>query len=280
MNPKLRLTSNTKVSPTTIKLGKEFTVTYDAMYGTGDISYNIYYKLQSEDMWTNIQEFPGTNTDTIKPEKEGIYDVLVAANDSEGNKATKTFTVTVTKDLTNDSTVVNDTIVLGSSIDVKATASGGTENYTYAVYYKQAAQNTWTCAQSYSQNTDVRITPKAATTYDVRVKVKDTSGKIVNKDFTVNVVKKLTNTSTVSAESITLGQTVTVNASAVGGAGDYTYAVYYKKSSSNSWTLKQNYDKNSTITIKPAARTDYDICIKVKDSSGTVQKIYKTLTVK
>ena len=79
--------------------------------------------------------------------------------------------------------------------------------------------------------------PTTATTYTVRVKVKDKTDKVVNKDFTVNVSPSvLKNTSTISATSITLSTALTITGKATGGTSPYQYAAYYKKSSSSTWT--------------------------------------------
>lgn len=45
------------------------------------------------------------------------------------------------------------------------------------------------------------------------------------------------------------------------------------------WTVKQNYSANSTVSIKPGAKTTYDICVKVRDSLGNISKKYFSLTI-
>ena len=95
----------------------------------------------------------------------------------------------------------------------------------------------------------------------------------------MQVNAKLTNTSAVSETTIKKGDIVTVNGSATGGAGDYTYAVYYKQKAQTKWTTKQNFTQNADVSIKPAQATDYDICVKVKDNDGTIVKKYFTVTV-
>ena len=85
--------------------------------------------------------------------------------------------------------------------------------------------------------------------------------------------------SDISAKEIVIGKTVTVNAKAVLGDGNHTYAVLYKKKADTKWTVKQNYSTNDTVTIKPAKATDYDICIKVKDSNGKIVKKFIELKV-
>ena len=83
----------------------------------------------------------------------------------------------------------------------------------------------------------------------------------------------------VSAESVTLGSTVKINASAKGGSGEYSYAVLYKQKAQTKWTTKQDFSVNNTISVKPAKATDYDICVKVKDTNGTIVKKYFTVNV-
>ena len=162
---------------------------------------------------------------------------------------------------------------------VNVKASGGTGGYTYAVYYKKASAEKWSTAQSYGTNTTVTIKPAAAVKYDVCVKVKDSKGKIAKQYFTVTVTKELLNDSTLSATTVKKGSGVTVTAKATGGTGKYTYGIYYKKATSEKWTTAQSYGTNTTVTIKPAAAVKYDICVKVKDSSGKIVKKYFTLTV-
>ena len=85
--------------------------------------------------------------------------------------------------------------------------------------------------------------------------------------------------SSISANEIVIGGTVTVNAKAVLGEGEYTYAVLYKKKTETKWTVKQDYSTNDTVTIKPVKATDYDICVKVKDCNGKIVKKFFTLKV-
>ena len=82
------------------------------------------------------------------------------------------------------------------------------------------------------------------------------------------------NTSKVESESIVLGESIKISCSAKNGAGPYQYAVYYKRESADSWTLKQNYSANDTVSIKPKSATVYDVSVKVKDSAGNVSKKY------
>ncbi len=200
-------------------------------------------------------------------------------------KVTSNLTITVTTKktesaaLTNNAVLSSEAITLGGSVTVKAAATGGSGTYTYGVYYKKATGTKWTTAQSYNANTTVTIKPAAATTYDICVKVKDSDGTIVKKYFTLTVSKAaLTNESTLSATTVQKGSSITVTAKATGGTGSYTYGVYYKKATSEKWSTVQSYSTNSTVKITPASAVEYNVCVKVKDSSGKIVKKYFDIT--
>ncbi len=202
------------------------------------------------------------------------------------NGKTAAATITVKKDtppvinLVNNSTLSATSITLGKTITAKGAATGGTGNYRYAYYYKKASSSAWTQVKGYSTTTSVAITPKAATTYDVCIKVKDTAGKEAKKYFTVKVSNTtLTNTSTLSATTLSLGNSITAKGSATGGSSGYKYAYYYKKASESSWTQVKGYSTTISVAITPKAATTYDVCVKVKDTAGKEAKKYFTVKV-
>ena len=263
-----------------IVLGKKAIISFEEADGWTEPDYAVLYKKKSDTKWINKQNFEKESRVEIKPDSAGVYDVCVKVRDSSGKIKKAYFEIKVNAGaLKNTSSISSAAINKGDTVTVKASATGGTGNYTYAVYYKQTSQSKWTTAQDFSKNTTVTFKPAKAAAYDVCVKVKDGTGKIERKYFTVNVKEKLNNTSTISAAAIRQGASVTLKGSAAGGAGNYTYAVYYKQKAQSKWTAKQNFSENSVISVKPAQATDYDICIKVKDKDGTIAKKYFTVTV-
>ena len=275
-----QLVNNSGLSATSIELGDTIQVTADAEGGSGSYQYQVVYKQKSQSKWTTAQAYNENTTVTLKPANATEYDVCVKVKDSNGTEVKKFFTVSVTNQLKNISTISKMEINLGDTVKVTAKASGGTGSYQYNVLYKQKSQSKWTTAQAYQVNADVSFKPAKATEYDVCVKVKDSKGTEVKKYFTVKVNDNtLTNISTISAENIALGDTVTVNAKATGSTGFYLYAVYYKKASDTKWVTKQDFKSNSIVTIKPSQATTYDICVKIKDDQKTIVKKYFTVNV-
>lgn len=180
-------------------------------------------------------------------------------------------------ELVNTSEVENEKIVLGNQVKVNIAAEGGSAPYRYEVFYQHSGQSKWTTAPV-SGNTSV-FKPKSTGTYTVSVKITDAAGTVVRKRFTVSVSSALKNTSTLSAETVKKGGTLTVNASATGGAGGYQYAVWFKQAAKTSWITAQNYSTNNTISFKPQATGLYDISVKVKDKNGKIVKKAFSVTV-
>lgn len=217
-----------------------------------------------------------SDSGTITANKEGTATIVaVTAN---GRKATAKITVTPTRKLVNQSTVSKN-VTLGNAVRIKADAEGGKGTYTYAVSYKKSTSKNWTVVQYFKEETSVTFTPNTIADYDVCVKVKDSSGTVAKQYFTVSVTRQLTNKSTISAQTIKLGEYVKTKAFAAGGKGDYTYSVSYKKANSSQWITVKNYGTQKTAVIKPRTAATYDVCVKVKDSSGTVAKKYFMLKV-
>ncbi len=182
--------------------------------------------------------------------------------------------------LNNTSALSKTAIKAGESFKVRASAEGGTAPYTYAVYYKKSTSSNWTTKQSFKTNAVTSITPASAASYDVCVKVKDASGTVSKKYFTVNVAAELKTNATMSSDNADLGTAVKLRAAATGGTGNYTYAFCYKKTGSSSWKTVRSYSTTNYVNIKPAEKGTYEVCIKAKDSSGTIAKTYFTLKVK
>ena len=267
------LKNTSKLSATSVPVGSAITVTGSATGGVSPYKYAFYYKKKSSSSWTSLQGFSTNKTVKITPKSVTEYIVRTKAKDLSGKTAVKDLTFTTINaalPLTNKSSLSSAGITLGSSVTVKCAATGGTSPYKYAIYYKKVSSETWTQARGYSTTASYPFTPKAATSYTIRVRVKDSTGKIVSKDFLLRVSKPLTNTSTVSAKTVTLGKSVKVTCSATGGKTPYRYAVYYRKASSDSWVQAKAYGTEQTAVINLKSAVKYVIRTKVMDADKKV----------
>ena len=235
------LKNKSTLSDKEILFGESFTVNAKATGGYGGYKYAILYKKSSSSEWTTKQDYSTNTKLDIKPAGTGTYNVCIKAKDADGEIVKTTLNIKVNKPLANVSTISSEEIYLGNSVTVTGKATGGIGAYTYSFLYKKKSDTKWTTKQDFKANSAVDIKPASATDYDIC--------------------------------------TVTLKGSATGGKTPYTYAFLYKKTSDTKWTTKQDFKANATVDIKPAVATTYDMCIKVKDAGGTVEKKFFKVTV-
>ncbi len=273
-----KLTNTSKLSATSLTLGNSLTMTGSATGGTSPYKYALFFRKYGTSTFTKYKDFSTTKTITFKPLTATTYVLRTKVKDAKGTVAYKDFTVKVTKKLANTSKLSATTLTLGNSLTMTGSATGGTSPYKYALSFRKYGTSTFTKYKDYSTTKTITFKPLTATTYVLRTKVKDAKGAVATKDFTVKVVKKLTNTSKVSATSLTLGDSLTVTGSATGGVTPYKYALYFRKYGTSTFTKYRDYSTTKTITFKPLTATTYILRTKVKDGRGVVAN--KDITVK
>ncbi len=287
--------NNSTLSSASVDAGSPVTVTGKASGGTGSYLYSFYYKEKSQTNWTSIgTPYSGAVSASFTPSSGGTYDVRVKVKDSLGSNAVKDFKVTVkgNKPLVNDSVISKTSIFVNKSVAMSAAGSGGTLPYKYAYYYKKSGDSSWTkiggtSTSAYSTAATGSFTPKTAGTYSLRINVKDNTGKLAVKEFTLTVKAdaELKNNSSISATSTTVNNAVTLSGKASGGTSPYKYAYYYKKSGDSSWTKiggtsTSAYTTAATGTFTPKTAGTYSLRVNVKDNSGKLSVKEFTLTVR
>lgn len=211
----------------------------------------------------------------------------ITAKSNNGKTATVSVTVTASEEVTalaNSSTISATSIALGKSITLTGKASGGTAPYYYALQYKKSSASSWTTiGTKYGTANSGSFKPGKAVDYDVRVTVKDKNGTTKAKSWTVKIsdVAALTNNSTISATSVTVGDTLKITGKAAGGTSPYYYAIQYKKTTSSSWTtIGTKYGTTNTASFKPGKAVDYDVRVTIKDGKGTTKAKSWVVSVK
>ena len=275
------LANTSSISADTMTAGETLTIKGSATGGKGSYQYAYFYKEFSQTNWTKIADYSAATSKTVTLKNNGYYQVCVKVKDGNGTVAKEYYNVIVKElALQNNSALSSATVPLGNTIKVIANASGGAGGYTYEILYKKTTDSKWTKQQNYSTNTTVNIKPAKLAEYEVCVKVKDSNGTVEKKYMNFKVTAGVTNTSTVSATAIKYGEKVTVKGSATGGTSPYKYAFYYKKTTESKWVELQDFAANSTVSVTPKKAVDYDICTKVEDANGIVDKKYFVVSVK
>lgn len=282
----VNIENTSSISSNTVLITNSITINASAINGSGNYKYAVYYKykaidrVSSEKEWTIAQDYSTNSSITLKPAHTGRYYIRVIVKDSSGKYVQKVFVIRVTSTLVNTSTVSSDSVSLGGSVTINASAQKGSGNYKYAVLYRPESGENWTKLQDYSDNASVGFKPKGAVKYVIRVKVKDSDSNVAVKEFTLNVYKPLKNNSKLSADSIKNGETVNISCSSSGGLGTVTYAVSYRLYGKSVWTSLMDYSTNKSVSFCPNTAKKYVIKVMAKDENGTVVSKTAYLTVK
>ena len=273
------LANNSTLNANKLPAGNKVVVTAAASGGTSPYTYAMYYKRTENTKWNVLGTEYGTATSgSFTPVSAGTFDVKVKVKDKNGTIASKSFVFTAAEPLVNNSKVNTTKLVLGNKLTLTGDASGGTAPYKYAFMYKRSTSTNWTViGTAYDGSTSAGFTPSAVATYDVKVNVKDSTGGVTVKTFTVKTAD-LVNNSIINYSKVGVGTAVTLKGKASGGTSDYKYAFYFKRSTNSSWnTIGTAYDGTVSTTFCPSAQASYNIKIYVKDAKGFVAA--KTFTV-
>ena len=266
------LRNNSTISSTQLNLGDTLKINGAASGGSGGYTYEFYYKQSQNANWRKISADPAAVSVTLKPQYLTTYDIMVTVKDGNAQVVSKTFKVTVSEELKNNSAISTTQLIKGETLTLTGAASGGSGEYKYAFYYKQASTTGWrVIGELYGTATTATLKPSYLTEYDIMIRVKDSTNKMVSKTFKVTVSEELKNNSTISTTQLIKGETLTLTGAAEGGSGEYKYAFYYKQASTTGWrAIGELYGTATTATLKPSYLTEYDIMIRVKDSTGKI----------
>ena len=184
------LSNTSKVSNSNPNVGSSVKITGSATGGTGNYTYEFYYKRQGANSWSKFgSSYQTANTATLKPSSAGTFIVRTYAKDGKSAKV-KDFTITFTPPLTNKTTVTTTTPKVGTAVKINGSATGGTGTYTYEFYYKRQGASSWsTFGTNYRTDTTATLKPSSAGSFDVRVYVKESSGKTAVKNFVITYSK-------------------------------------------------------------------------------------------
>lgn len=187
--------------------------------------------------------------------------------------------------LQNTSYLSKTTVPKLTMVTVTGRSEMGKGNVTYAFSYKKSTSTSWTTVGTkFGDTKEVTLVPNMPATYYILVRAKDESGKIVATRLTLTVTAPteadLVNKSTITKLTAVKGEAIGLTGKATGGVGDYTYAFYYRKQTSRTFTpVATPYTSKTKVFFKPASPVAYVVRICVKDAEGTVAVKEYTLFV-
>ncbi len=174
--------------------------------------------------------------------------MCVKIKDSVGTEVKNYLKFEVTEQpLSSNSSVSATSIATSESLKMIGVGVDGVAPYQYAFFVKNAYDTNWKTLSGYSDTNSKSYQFDSAGTYSVCIKVKDSKGTIVKQYFDVNVINPLTNSSYISAEKITLGESITLVGTGNGGKSPYQYAFFYKLKDDSQWITAKNYSSTHTF---------------------------------
>lgn len=273
-------TVNGRLSSDCLTLHDSVTVKASAKGGKGSYLYAFYARKLTDKGWYTIQSYSSANSVSYTPAAAADYEFMIRAKDESGRISDKLISLTVDKPLSNRSKAVRTSIVKGESMKLTGAASGGSGVYEYAYYCRKKGSTGWYTIASYSDSASAEYTPVAAVTYEVMIRVRDSLGRVSEKQLEVRVDTPLINRSSVSSDSIRKGSSIIFKGAASGGSGSYQYAYYCRKKGSTGWYTVSSYSGSVSAEYTPVAAVQYEAMVRVKDSCGRVSEKLLSFTVR
>ncbi len=176
----------TNSESTQLKKGTEASI--DISAGGGNTGTKLlFYKVKITDPSGNICNVPYyTTKDQYKftPTKLGTYEITVYAQGSDNSVTTRTYKYECVDEFAapgklTASAQVTGSQVVGSTVTVKASASGGVAPYTYQFKVNSQVVKAYSSVSTYS------LELKSTDTYTVEVSIKDNEGTVNTKTVTI-----------------------------------------------------------------------------------------------
>lgn len=260
-----------KVSAANIAIGSSVTATATISGGTASYQFRYSYK-SGNGSWVYVdKDYVDTNTRKITlPKKAGTYTVRIQVKDYNGKTAEKKFTVNVKSLDVSKSTVSKTTAKIKESVKLTAKTSykSGTVKYRYS--YKKTSASSWTYSGNYAAAASHNFQFKSAGTYYVRVQTKDSTGKVVTKQFKITV-KAMSITAKLSGGTmISTAKSVKLTTKVTNSSGTAKYRYSYSTDNGKTWKYTGNYTTASSKSFKFKSGNVYMLRVSVKDNSGKV----------
>lgn len=278
-NTAVALKNGVTASASSVNLGNSVKVTSKATGGNQPYQYTYYYSLNGG-KYTKASGYSKSAVANIKLPSSGFYSIRSTVKDTSGNTFSTYKAITVKKvtgkTLSNSSSInTTSNVERNTTVTMKAKATGGTEPYQYAYYYK-IGNGSWNTIKAYSTAVSASLKLSSLGKYTLKVDVKDFSGKVVSKTFTVNSISVLSASTTKNNLMLVYGKKTKINITNAGSGA--LYAVYYKSPESTQWITLQDYGTNIEVYFRPRLLGTYQIIVSTKLNNNTTSKTYNVTT--
>ena len=255
--------------------------------GTAPYQYQ-FYVIRSNEARVILRDYALGNTYNWTPRTPDTYQVGVNIKDAAGQTVNQEKTVTVnplveTLEVAVFRTGTKSEYTAGETVAMAARGEGGTAPYQYQ-FYVIRSNGARVILRDYALSNTFNWTPRTPDTYLAGVNIKDAAGQTVNQEKTVTV-NPLVETLEVAVfragtkPEYTTGETIALAARGEGGSAPYQYQ-FYVVHSNGARVILRDYAPGNTFSWIPTTSDAYQVCVAIKDASGTVVTSAVNISVK
>ena len=255
--------------------GTALTLSGIAEGGTAPYTYKFYV----DGTLVGTKSGSGETSVAWTPSSEGTYVIKCVVTDSEGTSQTSAKYYDIesdddnpTKPLSITASASKTTVTKGGTVNLTASAIGGTGSYKYSYIVYNKTADKWSRIKDKISASTYTWTAVSAGTRIFYIEVTDGSGKTVRSEgVTVKTTapsSDLSVTAKVSATTTTVGGKVTFTATATGGSGSYKYSYIVYNQTTNKWSRIKDKISASTYTWTAKSAGTRLFYVDVTDGSG------------
>ena len=275
-----QLKNTSIISASEVNAGSKVTLTGSADNYEGKCTYTYQFRRAGNSLWQTIDSNTTNDSASFIP-SVGEYEARVVVEDSKGNSSEKLFKVVSYENLQNNSSIDTKKVAYGNNVVLNLASLYGSGKYQYEINAIKPSTSDWINLRKFCSSSSYVYHPWEIGTYKLQVVAKDSTGAVSTKEFSFEVyAAPLSNTSTISSDSIKFGETINFELSAAGGMGGYKYEINAMKPSSDTFVNFRKSSSLSTYTYRPWEVGTYRFNIVCRDNKGTVsvKNLYFTVT--
>ena len=245
-------------------VGSSVTLNGKATGGYQPYRYSFYYSINGGSYQKIAENLQNPNTN-LKLNYTGYYTVKTVARDIAGNISTKYLYITSRKNtgkalLLSASSDVSDIVDQGGYLTLKASASYGVQPYKYAYYYKLNT-GSWQLIKAFGVEDTAKFKVSSSGNYVVKISVKDSAGKVVDKTLSFESISRLGyKNTTVDKYKVNYGFSQSITAQNKGSTAKYAF--YYKKTTDYLWSKLKDYSTSNTASFRPRELAEYTVMVR------------------
>jgi hypothetical protein len=179
----------------------------------------------------------------------------------------------------------SNTYKIGQTISLAARGEGGTAPYKYQFYVLRSNGSRVNFRKTPVSSNIYPWTPVTPDTYTLGVDVYDSTGKKVNQEKRITVLKGAGSSLSVAvfragwSDTYRLGQTIHLAARGAGGVAPYKYQFFVLRSNGSRVNFRRTPVYSNVYPWTPVTPDTYILGIDIYDSAGHKVTQKKTITV-